>query len=612
MESSEKGNFGFSREFTSRYEFHHTIAKTSWSTVFAARDRLLDRLVAIKVLCQDGLSDKKISGRFHNEARAVSSLDHQNIVKIFAFDWDETGGPFIAMELLSGKTLAQVLKEEKFFNAMKFEETFLPVLDALCFAHERGIIHRDIKPDNIMVTEEGTVKVLDFGISKTVTANQSQTATAGLVGTPLYMSPEQCEGKPISSSTDIYSLACSMYESLSGRPPFFGESPAQTMYAHVHKTVPRLMDISSQRKLPVKLAEAIMQALSKDPKRRPASMDEFRRQIKAALGAKDLLSRNPKAKFLIRLAYITLILILAGLVIFSLKIRDNYIAAQKSLIMQGGTNQFHKQELSDTQVSTKIASLVLQAANLRRKRQDEELIKLLQPSESLIASSDSKDKFSYYYFLALGYGHLENTSETLVYSEKALNCRVTGHEMQYLQMAELFIQALNSLNRQEEAIANSDRMSRQLRNTGAQNRYILGSILLKKGEAEMILGRQDEAAASFRQSLATFDRSNFKRTHPFAAVATTALYRYANENPTRRQKDDLEQLTKTTTEMLKSEYYAPDAFDGMAYLASFYEDYLGDKKMARELYKRDLEMFSNYLTEEKIANYREKLKKLSN
>ncbi|MBX9571053.1 MAG: protein kinase [Candidatus Obscuribacterales bacterium] len=606
--------FGFSPEFSSRYELTDIIAKTSWSTVFSGRDKLLDRKIAIKVLTQGGQADEKISNRFHNEAKSISVLDHPNIVKIFAYGWDTAAGPYIAMEFLSGQTLSVVLKEEKLFNAKKFEDTFIPVLDALCFAHEKKIVHRDIKPENIIITDEGSIKVLDFGISKPISQNQSQTVTSGLLGTPLYMSPEQCEGKDITSSTDIYSLACTMYETLSGRPPFFGESPAQTMYAHLHKTAPRLIDISSHRKVPVRLAEVIMQGLSKKPSKRPESMEKFRAQIQAALTGRALLQRNTKAKRLLKLLYIVGILLLITVALLSLKAREQYVARQKKLIMEGGTSPFRQSDVKRAKVDSILSSIVLKAADLRKHGKNQEVVDLLSSNESLVSLSDSKKaKFMFYYFLAQCNASLDKKENSIEYCKRSLECRGLEKELYYLQMADILAEQLTrseQLAKAEEAIRVCNKVLAQRLKHKSDFDFMYGVLMVRKGEALSRLSRPHEAAESMREALALYDNCPFKRTYPYAALASLWLTDYAEQYPNKKQRDDEDQLKETTKQLLSSYLCAPDAGNGMRYLAKYYAS-KNQRKLERDLFTRVLSNHRDTLSTQDIESIERKLSDLS-
>ncbi|MBX9722464.1 MAG: serine/threonine protein kinase, partial [Candidatus Obscuribacterales bacterium] len=220
--------------------------------------------------------------------------------QIYSFGQTEQGTAYIAMELLEGVTLETAIANESPMHKERFKQIFLPILDAMVFAHSHKIMHRDLKPSNIMICSINgaeQIKILDFGIAKTINDdNQGLTGTAtSLIGSPLYMSPEQCAQKKTDGRSDIYSLACIMYESLSGKPPFSGESVFETMYGHLQRSIPKLETISASQELSRSLISTIMQALSKDPEDRQKSMLEFKEQISAALQADDIFGAKKKA-----------------------------------------------------------------------------------------------------------------------------------------------------------------------------------------------------------------------------------------------------------------------------------------------------------------------------
>lgn len=257
--------------------------------VYRANDQLLSREVALKVLNKNLARDEAALQRFRNEAMACSALNHPNIVKILASGVDETlQQPFIVMELLQGKNLESIFKDESRFNVDRFAQVFIPVLDALSYAHNNKIIHRDLKPANIISSldesNQECFKIVDFGIAKILeTGEVSQDVTVGLLGSPLYMSPEQCLGAKADARSDIYSLACVMYEALIGNPPFEGGNALETMYEHLRKTIPKMLEISASMQIPRALVEVVLLALSKEPEKRPQSAADLKREVEKAI-----------------------------------------------------------------------------------------------------------------------------------------------------------------------------------------------------------------------------------------------------------------------------------------------------------------------------------------
>lgn len=272
-----------------QYEIIKTIGGSG--TVLQAKQRLVDRIVAIKCLSESVIYDETSLKRFQREAQIASSLDHPNIAKVYSFGITSDKGPYLVMEYLEGKTLTDMLKESGRLSLEVFRHIFIQVCRALEYAHDKGIIHRDIKPGNIMlVSKDGTaeqlqVKLLDFGIAKRI---DDQSKTAGLtqtgiaVGTPLYMSPEQCCGNNYDRRSDIYSLGCVMYEALCGTPPFTGENPATVMLKQLNDAAPEFIKVDSNLRLPPSLIRLIYQCLSKLPESRPQSAREVADKIAEA------------------------------------------------------------------------------------------------------------------------------------------------------------------------------------------------------------------------------------------------------------------------------------------------------------------------------------------
>jgi serine/threonine protein kinase len=261
------------------------------SLVYKAWQRTLDRIVAVKVLSGEAICGEDGIKRFQKEAKLTSALEHPNIVKIFAFGVSGAGQPYLVMEFLDGHSLATELRENGRLPLQKFKSVFLPLLAALNCAHQAGLIHRDIKPQNIMlcpVTEPGgTVKLLDFGIARSFSEGeqgiQNLTTSGNLIGTPAYMSPEQCWEKQLDGRSDLYSLACVMYESIAGEPPFSGETPLEVIQKQTFEPIPTVAELSRKANIDRQLAEVVLAGLSKDPGLRPQNALDFAHKLDKAL-----------------------------------------------------------------------------------------------------------------------------------------------------------------------------------------------------------------------------------------------------------------------------------------------------------------------------------------
>ena len=267
------------------------VAEGGMSLVYKARQKQLDRIVAVKVLAHMPASGVAGIKRFQKEAKLTSSLEHPNIVKIVSFGVSKNSQPYLVAEYLEGVSLDQELKQNGRLTLQKFKDVFLPVLSALEHAHQAALIHRDIKPGNIMLCSsaigEQVVKLVDFGIAKVFdegtveTANLTKSGT--LLGSPAYMSPEQCQGKPLDGRSDLYSLACVMYEMLSGEPPFSGDTVLDVMHQNSVAPPPTVSEFVGKIDIGKNLAKTILWALAKDPNQRPQTASEFAEKLNEAL-----------------------------------------------------------------------------------------------------------------------------------------------------------------------------------------------------------------------------------------------------------------------------------------------------------------------------------------
>ncbi|HZI09811.1 MAG TPA: serine/threonine-protein kinase [Myxococcus sp.] len=262
------------------YQLERLLGEGSMGQVFQARHVRLGRQVALKVLRPAFAHDSSFVQRFFQEARSVNQINHEHIVEIFDFVEDaEHGHVYCVMELLRGQCLSALLKEEQ-LSVMRIRRIAVQVCAALGAAHQLGVVHRDVKPDNLFVTHKAGqadfVKVLDFGVAKVLTAEgTSGTLDGTIIGTPTYMSPEQAAGLPVDQRADVYGLGTVLYEMLSGRPPFVAPNFGQLMVKVITEPAPPLPSHTpSGEPVPQALAQLTLRCLAKEPGDRPQSLSE--------------------------------------------------------------------------------------------------------------------------------------------------------------------------------------------------------------------------------------------------------------------------------------------------------------------------------------------------
>jgi serine/threonine protein kinase len=276
------------------YEIHGELGRGGMATVFLAHEISLDRKVAIKVMSPSMVHGEGMVERFKREARTAAQLSHPNIIPIYAVH-ETSGLLYIVIKLVEGTPLDAIMRELSQLPVPMVQGILAQVGGALGYAHRHGVIHRDIKPGNILIDDEGWAVVTDFGIAK-VTADHGLTSTGMAIGTPTYMSPEQATADNVTGASDQYSLGVVAYEMLTGRPPFTGTSPVQLMYSHNHDTPPDIRKLRPD--CPEELCSAVMKMLAKDPADRFLSMEE----AVATAGARPLTHDDPSRNQLIALA----------------------------------------------------------------------------------------------------------------------------------------------------------------------------------------------------------------------------------------------------------------------------------------------------------------------
>ncbi|HEY9683177.1 MAG TPA: protein kinase [Oculatellaceae cyanobacterium] len=317
--------------FAERYEFLEALGAGGMSTIYKARQRALNRIVAIKMMHEHLLNELTMR-RFQTEGKAASSLDHPNIVKVHDFGLTDAGQPYMVMDLVEGKALDRVIDELGELPLTQGLIVFIDIANALTHAHEKGILHRDLKPGNVMITatlERPLVaKIVDFGIAKVLDDDEDSpiqrlTQTGELFGSALYMSPEQCLGRKVDRRSDIYSFGCLMFECLTGNPPFQGDRLVDTLTKQMTVKAPLLSEARPDKKYPAKLEDIVDKCLAKNPDSRFRTFEEVRNQLAAIQAEVDegLLREKSAIQHFVRLATrwkLAAIAFVAGLLILGL------------------------------------------------------------------------------------------------------------------------------------------------------------------------------------------------------------------------------------------------------------------------------------------------------
>ena len=267
------------QKLNSRYEIIKTIGEGGMANVYLAKDIILDRNVAIKVLRGDLATDEKFVRRFQREALSASSLSHPNIVEIYDVDEDD-GDYYIVMEYIEGKNLKQLLKKRGKLTTAEVVDIMLQITSAMGAAHDSLIIHRDLKPQNILIKDDGEIKITDFGIAMALNATQL-TQTNSAMGSVHYFPPEQANGKGSSLKSDVYSLGIMMYELLTGTLPFRGDNAVEIALKHLKEPIPQIK--TELPDLPQSIENIVIRATAKNPKNRYANATEMYEDLKTAL-----------------------------------------------------------------------------------------------------------------------------------------------------------------------------------------------------------------------------------------------------------------------------------------------------------------------------------------
>ncbi len=285
------GEIPVSSEFEGRYEILEEIGKGGMGVVYKARQPALQKLYAIKMLHSVHVNETIL--RFEREAKAISKLDHVNLITSHDFGVSTDGRPYMVMDFIEGTALAKKIQTDRTLSLKQTLAICVQIARGMAYAHAQGVLHRDLKPGNIMLItqQDGNllVKIIDFGIAKVIEADEPHdlTRTGDVFGSPYYMSPEQAVGRGIDERSDIYSLGCVMYEMLTGVLPFRGASAFETLYAHINEPVPTLRSNAPKEHFPAAVEKLVAKALAKEQKDRWQSMSELESELNSLLRVLD-------------------------------------------------------------------------------------------------------------------------------------------------------------------------------------------------------------------------------------------------------------------------------------------------------------------------------------
>ena len=329
-----------------RYQLGEMIGTGGMADVYIAQDERLSREVAVKILRSDLAKDPTFVSRFRKEAKAAAGLNHPGIVAVY--DSGEDPAPYIVMELVSGHTLRELIQGGARLPLDRALEIGAGILEALDYSHQRGIVHRDVKPANVMITDKGDVKVMDFGIARAMDdLGATLTSTWNVVGTAQYLSPEQALGEVADTPTDIYSTGCLLYELLTGRPPFSGETPVSIAYQHVSGALIPARQV--QTDLPESVEVVLTVALAKKPEDRYASASAMLQDIHKIRAGQNISTKVARAPLASRRTVIT-----TGLVVLGIG-----IAAVVGISLNGGSTPSLGNEIPNVVGLTEIEARAL-------------------------------------------------------------------------------------------------------------------------------------------------------------------------------------------------------------------------------------------------------------
>lgn len=537
-------------DLLSGYELLNEIGKGGMSTVYLARAKITGRELAIKILNPELAGSQTYLRRFANEARALCSLEHENIVKVYTFGLSKSSQACILMEYLPGRSLRQLLQEKKQLGFAEFCQIFQQVLEALSYAHEKQIIHRDLKPDNIMIVDgaEPIVKLLDFGIAKVLnTEANEQKLTTGLLGTPLYMSPEQCAGESPDLRCDVYALACIMYEAICGEPPFMADTAILTMYKRMTRTMPTKAKLLKYKDYGHNLLDLIMRALERDPDKRPDSALAFKSEFLQAIQSEE--RKNAPVAFSAFKQLATLVS-LAAILVFSFVVFKVIYQQHKDAVSKEQKSLSHQK--NRVVINPELNSVVSKADKLVDRGQTDMAIKMyktaMKKAESLSEPSERRRALEQAHSgLAALYANKGEVEPALEEYRAAISAYDEVQDPvipRRMSRVRDYVYCLERFKRRKEAIKytkeNLEKCESYLKGEGnervADQYFILAGLLDKDG-------LESKAIEQLRHALKHYDNSPKKRCTE-GAVDSTFLFVRLMENAGKNE-EACKELNKT-------------------------------------------------------------------
>lgn len=616
------------------YELLGEIGSSALSVVYKARHRATDREVALKVLqSRVGSNDKEIR-RFQKEARLASRLNHPNIVKVFTCGLDDEKRCFLTMEFLEGSSLADRLKSKKPLTLGEFQAIFLPLAEALAYAHEQGIVHRDIKPGNIMLkrieNDLWQPVLVDFGIARALeaesTENQKLTATGVTIGSPAYMSPEQSQAAAVDGRSDIYSFACVMHEALHGVPPFSGENPLDLMYKHINEQPVSCLPAHAHTSMK-RLEAIIFRCLEKNPAKRYADCHELRRDLNGCLGdcpfpdlqTLPVLGQSGVSKRIVILALCAAAVLCIGLWAFGrMAERGEHVRTPAEDIGDYGVKK------ASTALTTKPRFLfqrgtTLQAeANIKNKNRNSnsqdvaapDYIKAVEMAESIIASAknlSAEDRHAAAMAatrLSYWYGINNELKQAFLYSKKAesLYAKTDNNDL-----AGLFYERGIIFNKQKMIDAEMDCYKKAIAAATLNDGFVTGCGIqasAKLAELYFMTGDLKNAKRYYRKCLEDSEATGLGPASPTASRRLRLAYILILEG---RAEEAKKLIRKTEVDMkdILEEHYLERAYNCLSAARSL--KLVGENKQAQSLLETAVQLAQQ---EEKPHEFQSKLERV--